>query len=103
MVGRFPELRRRRPDWHTAGSRKPSTAQNLSGTHTISGPLLVLFTGLPTGVTLQNATSDLSGMPYVTLSAGLAPGQSIVVSVKFLNPANATINLTTSVYSGTIN
>jgi len=79
------------------------TIKNLSGTDTISGPLLVLFTGLPTGVTLQNATSDVSGMPYVTLPSGLAPGQSTVVSVKFLNPANATINLTTSVYSGTIN
>jgi len=80
------------------------TVQNISAS-AISAPLLILFTGLPNGVTLANETSDLSGMPYLTVSspASLAPGQSVVVSLRFENPANAKISLTTTVYSGSIN
>jgi hypothetical protein len=47
---------------------------------------------------------DLSGTPYLTVpaAAGLAPGQSVTISVQFSNPSNATINFTPAIYSGSI-
>jgi Concanavalin A-like lectin/glucanases superfamily len=66
----------------------------------VSGPLQIVFMGLTAGVTLANATGSLSGPPYLTIPASLAPGQSITVSVKFQNPSNATINFTPTIYSG---
>jgi len=80
------------------------TLTNISG-GTVGGPLQVLFTGLTDGVTLANATGDLSGTPYVTIPAatGLGPGQSVTVPVQFKNPSNATINFTPAIYSGSIN
>jgi hypothetical protein len=79
------------------------TLKNISDS-AISGPLQIFFTGLTDGVTLANATGDLSGTPYVTVPAasGLAPGQSITVNVQFKNPSNATINFTPAIYSGSI-
>jgi hypothetical protein len=75
------------------------------GSSAISGPLQILFTGMPAGVTLANATSNLSGTPYMTVStaADLTPGQSVTVNVQFSNPSNATINLAPAIYSGSIN
>ena len=78
------------------------TLRNDSGS-AISGPLQILFTGLTDGVTLANATGDLSGTPYMTITTlALASGQSITVSVQFKNPSNATINFTPAIYSGSI-
>jgi len=55
---------------------------NISST-AISGPLKIVFFGMPSGVTLINSTGNLSGTPYLTLPAiaSLAPGQSVTVSV----------------------
>jgi hypothetical protein len=80
------------------------TVRNISGS-AISGPLQILFTAMTSGVTLTNATSNLSGTPYLTVPApaSLAPGQSVTVSVQFKNPSNATINFTPVIYSGSIN
>ena len=78
------------------------TLTNISGS-AISGPLQILFMGLPAGVTVANATSSLFGTtPYLTVPAvsTLAPSQSATVSVQFKNPSNATINFTLAVYSG---
>ena len=80
------------------------TLTNISGS-AISGPLQVVFFGIPSGVTLANATSNLSGTPYITAPAiaNLAPGQSVTVGVQFKNPSNAVLNLTPVIYSGSIN
>ena len=80
------------------------TLTNISGS-AISGPLQILFMGLPPGVTVANATNNLSGTPYLTVPAvsTLAPSQSATVSVQFKNPSNAAINFTPVVYSGSIN
>jgi hypothetical protein len=80
------------------------TITNISGS-AISGPLQILFTGMPANVTLVNATSNLSGTPYLTVPAvaGLAPGQSATVSVQFKNPSNVILNITPAIYSGSIN
>jgi hypothetical protein len=80
------------------------TLTNISSS-AISGPLQIVFFGMPVNVTLVNTTSNLSGTPYLTVPAlaSLAPGQSATVSVQFKNPSNATINLAPAVYSGSIN
>jgi len=51
--------------------------KNIS-TSAISGPLQIVFFGMTSGVTLMNATGDLSGTPYMTVPniTSLAPGQS---------------------------
>jgi probable HAF family extracellular repeat protein len=79
------------------------TIKNI-GTTAISGPLQVLFVGVPASVSLVNATGNVSTTPYMTIPAatGLAPGQSVTVSVKFKNPLNTTIHLTPAIYSGSI-
>jgi hypothetical protein len=79
------------------------TMTNISSS-AISGPLQVLVTGLTARVTLVNATSTLSGTPYITVPAiaGLAPGQSVTVAVQFKNPSNTPINFTPAIYSGSI-
>lgn len=80
------------------------TVKNI-GTSAISGPLQIVFFGMPPGVTLINATNNLSGTPYITVpaAAGLAPGQSVTVSVRFKNSSNAAISLAPVIYSGSIN
>jgi hypothetical protein len=79
------------------------TVRNMGGS-TISGPLLILFTGNPAGVTLVNATGSLPGTPYITAPnpAGLAPGQSVTVSVQFNNPSNLKISVTPVIYPGSM-
>jgi hypothetical protein len=73
------------------------------GTDPISGPVQIVFFGMPPGVALVNASGSLSGTSYLTVpaSSGLGTGQSITVNVQFKNPSNATINFTPAVYSGT--
>lgn len=80
------------------------TVTNISS-GAINGPLQILFTGLTADVTLKNATSALSGTPYLTIPAvaSLAPGQSATVNIQFENPSNAAINFTPIIYSGSIN
>jgi len=80
------------------------TLRNISSS-AVSGPLQIVFFGMPANVTLVNATANLSGTPYLTVSgvASLAPGQSATVSVQFKNPSNAALNLAPVIYSGSIN
>jgi hypothetical protein len=80
------------------------TVKNTSGS-TISGPLQVLFFGLPVNVSLVNATKNLSGTPFITVPAvaSLAPGQSATIAVKFKDPSNTKITFTPVIYSGSIN
>ena len=72
------------------------------GSNAIRGPLQILFTGLTSGVTLVNASGSLSGSSYLSVSASLAPGQSVTLSAQFQNPSRATINFTPVIYSGRI-
>ena len=76
------------------------TLKNI-GTSSITGPLRLLLMSLTSGVTLTNATGDLSGTSYITSPvSSLAPGQSVTLPVQFKNPANAKINFNPVVYSG---
>ena len=72
------------------------------GSTSVTGPLQVLLTGLPSTVTLVNATGSFAGIPYLTVpTSGLAPGQAVTAAVQLKNPANATINFVPSIYWGT--
>ena len=76
------------------------TVKNISAA-TIAGPFEIVFSALPSGVTLANATGTIGGLPYLTLpGASLAPGQSATVNVQFRNPSNVQINFTPVIYSG---
>jgi RHS repeat-associated protein len=60
------------------------------GSTTLTGQLEFVFMGLPTGVTLANASGYTSGgNPYILvnlLNGTLAPGQSVTFTVQFSNP-----------------
>ncbi|HUB81092.1 MAG TPA: hypothetical protein VMB03_19945 [Bryobacteraceae bacterium] len=75
-----------------------------AGASVIQGPLELLLMGLPSNVTLTNATGNLSGTPYLTVSgvAALGPGQSATVGLLFSNPANVPITFTSVLYTGAI-
>jgi predicted extracellular nuclease len=74
---------------------------NTSGV-AITGPLQISLTGLPSGVTLVNATGSRGGVPYITANTGsLAPGATLTVPVNFTKTGTAAIGYTTKVYSGT--
>jgi hypothetical protein len=77
------------------------TIQNISS-GMINGPLEFFFTGLPSGVTLVNATGILSGNPYLLDFGGLTPGQTPTFSVQFKNPSNAIIKFTLVIRSGNL-
>ncbi|MBZ5625370.1 MAG: carboxypeptidase regulatory-like domain-containing protein [Acidobacteriia bacterium] len=79
------------------------TITNTSGS-TVTGPLSVVFTALPAGVTLVNAAGTSGGNPYLPFTgiSILQPGQSATVSVQFSDPSNVRIVFTPVVYSGTL-
>ena len=73
-----------------------------TGTGALAGPVQVVFSNLPAGVTLINATGTTGGSPYMTISAGaLAAGATVTVPVQFTNSGTAAIAYTNRVYSGT--
>jgi hypothetical protein len=80
------------------------TVKNV-GNSTINGLLQIVFTSLPAGVSLTNATNMFSGMPYITVPAitSLSAGASATVTVRFRNPNKETINFTPVIYSGKLN
>lgn len=80
------------------------TLKNVSNS-VVKGPLQLLFMGTPPSVTLMSATGSLSGTQYLTVPdvTNLAAGQSLTVSVEFANPSNVKIDLTPSIYAGSIN
>lgn len=68
---------------------------------TITGPFHVTFSGLAAGITLDNASGQHNGAPYITVGAGsVAPGATITVSMTFTNPAKAAIGFSNAVYTG---
>ncbi len=72
----------------------------------IIGPIFLVLTGLPPGVTLMNGgetrTLPPVGSPYVAIDLPdgrtLEPGQTITISLQFLNPNGRKIVYTTSSY-----
>jgi hypothetical protein len=75
-----------------------------NGTSTINGPFQIVFSSMPGGVTLVNATDTFGGNPFFTVPAvvSLAPGQSAAVNVQFSNPTSAKITFTPITYVGSI-
>ncbi|MBZ2206842.1 ExeM/NucH family extracellular endonuclease [Massilia soli] len=77
-----------------------ATFTNKTGA-TISGPFHVTFSGLAAGITLDNASGQHNGVPYITASAAsVAPGATVTVSMTFTNPAKAAIGFSNAVYTG---
>ncbi len=78
------------------------TVTNTSKT-AVSGPVQIFFNGLPTGVTLFNATGIQGGLlPYITSTGTIAPNGTITIPVQFQVPSGAHVSYTNSVYSGTL-
>ena len=77
-----------------------ATFTNKTGA-TITGPFHVTFSGLAAGITLDNASGQHNGAPYITVNAAsVAPGASVTVSMTFTNPAKAAIGFSNAVYTG---
>jgi hypothetical protein len=77
------------------------TLTNVSGAD-ILGPVQVVLTGLPKGVTVAGATGHTAaGDPFFTLPVShLAPGKSLTVSLRFSGPLPAHTAFGVEVYSG---
>jgi predicted extracellular nuclease len=73
---------------------------NTSGS-ALAGPLTFRLDGLTGGVTLDNASGNQNGAPYITLPGGLAAGASVTVTTTFSNPAKTSIVYTVKLLSGT--
>jgi hypothetical protein len=77
------------------------TVQNASQ-QSIAGPIQLVLTNLPAGVTLSNATGTTGGSPYITVtSQGLSAGRSASVTIRVQAASAAQISYTPLVYSGT--
>jgi hypothetical protein len=70
---------------------------------TISGPVQLILSGLPSGVTAANSTGTFESNPYWTVTSGsLAPGASAQVTVTLAYPSGTNVTASTSVYSGSL-
>ncbi len=94
----------------TSGLLYSRTTSTFNGTITIKNtgavqipaPMEAVISGLPTGVTLVNASGYYNSAPYITVlsTGGLAPGQSITVPIRFSGPSTAHITFAATAYSG---
>jgi predicted extracellular nuclease len=72
-----------------------------TGAAPLAGPLQLRLDGLPTGVTLDNRSGLVNGMPYITISSGnLAPGAQLTVRTTFSDPSKTPITFTPALFSG---
>src|SRR5208337_4098201 len=71
-----------------------------TGATTLTGPFPLVFQGLPSGVTLADATGDTGGgLPYISDAlATLAPGQSSTVADQFADPSFEPISYNLQVF-----
>ncbi len=78
------------------------TVTNTSG-GTLTGPFQLVFTALPAGVALLNASGIYNGSPYITLPSitTLAAGQTVTGNLQFTDLSMTTITFTPQVYAGT--
>ena len=77
---------------------------NNSGT-TLTGPIALVLTGLPAGVTLTNATGTFNGSPYIDIvpaGGSWQPGQRnfLMPRLKFTNTGSSPITWTAEVIQG---
>jgi len=78
------------------------TVQNISGA-AISGPINLVLTGLPSGITATNYTGTFHNNPYWAVSgSSLAAGASVSVTVTYSDPSGVSMAFTPQVYSGSI-
>ncbi|WP_321478135.1 lamin tail domain-containing protein [uncultured Paludibaculum sp.] len=78
------------------------TVKNKSGA-TIHGPVYVFFDGLPSGVTLANATGYLDGTPYLLVSATDLPNNDKAsAAMRISNTGSSRISFTTRVVAGSL-
>ncbi|MDB5961381.1 MAG: endonuclease/Exonuclease/phosphatase family protein [Massilia sp.] len=67
----------------------------------VTGPIHVEITGLPSGVTITNATGMRNGVPYITVPNGyIVPGGTLSVSMQASNPGKVAINYNIIVEAG---
>lgn len=68
----------------------------------VYGPIQIVITNLPAGVTLANPTGTYLGNPYITVPGvtTLVPGAAASVQVQFNNPGNIKVNFTATTYTG---
>lgn len=85
----------------TTGTYNGNLFVRNTGTVALTGPFTIAISGLPSGVSLFNATGTSLQGSYIVNNAGtIAPGGFITVPVQFSNPGGVAINYTTKVYSG---
>ena len=77
---------------------------NNSGT-TLTGPIALVLTGLPAGVTLTNATGMFNGSPYIDIvpaNGSWKPGQShfLMPRLDFYDPSGVPITWTAQIIQG---
>lgn len=78
------------------------TVKNKSGA-TIHGPVYVFFDGLPSGVTLANASGSLNGTPYLLVSStDLPDNEKASATVSIRNTGSSRISFTTRVVAGSL-
>ncbi|NQD36725.1 nuclease [Permianibacter sp. IMCC34836] len=71
----------------------------LTAKASVSGPLIVTLTGLPTGVSLHNAAGDVAGVPFLRLN-DVSAGQQIKLTLQIRNPNRVSIGYSPVVYQG---
>ena len=71
----------------------------------VYGPIQVVLTQLPSGVTFANPTGTYLGNPYITVPGvtRLVPGAAASVPVQFNNPGNVKVRFVSTTYSGQFN
>jgi CSLREA domain-containing protein len=91
LAGRFQATRSGLRLNHATGLYSGTLTFTNTGTSALTGSIELVLAGLPSSVTLANASGVTgSGLPYLLLPLGtpLAPGQSVTISVQFRNTSN---------------
>ena len=85
----------------TAGWYHSTVTVENASQQSIAGPLQLVLSNLPAGVTLFNATGTTGGSPYITISSqALAAGHSASVKIEIQAASASAISYTPVVYSG---
>ena len=79
------------------------TITNTSGA-TITGPIQLLLTNLPAGVTGSNNNGTFNGSPYwnVPNSGSLAAGASVQATVQLNYPTTTAVSTSPALYTGSL-